>query len=219
MNDTVFSDNVATLIHDLKTPVIAQEKALDLLLQNAFGELNKSQFEIIEQIKDSCNYLKNLVYSAMNIYLANDNLNLNPEYFNITEAINSILTKIKPIANEKNQKFIMDCDNIIVYADKFQIKRVITNLVSNAITYSYSNSLIEISLKQSENNIIFTVINYSNPIKNIDKVFDKFESTSNSGLGLFLVKQIIQLHKGSVFAKKDINYENKYSFGFVIPNI
>lgn len=205
----VFSDNVATLIHDLKTPVIAQERALDLLLQNTFGELNNSQTEIISQIKESCEYLKNLVYSTMENYISEN------KSFNLKNLILSISKDLKYLAKDKN--FIFDLDNVNIKANNFQFQRVVTNLLSNAIKYSYNNSDIEIVCKNFNKNIMFKITNFAQPIKNLERVFDKFESTTNSGLGLYSVKQIIEQLNGYVFAKEEI--DNKYSFGFVIPNI
>lgn len=207
----VFSDNVATLIHDLKTPVIAQERALDLLLQNTFGELNNTQAEIISQIKESCGYLKTLVYSTMDNYIS-ENKN---QRFNIKELILTVSKDLKYLANDKN--FIFNLEDITINNDTFQFQRVITNLLSNAIKYSYENSDIEIYCKNFNKKIVFEIKNYAPEVKNIEKVFDKFESTTNSGLGLYLVKQIIEKNNGKVFAKKE--NDNKYSFGFVIPNI
>lgn len=209
----VFSDNVATLIHDLKTPVIAQERALDLLLQNTFGELNNTQAEIISQIKESCEYLKTLVYSTMDNYISD----IKNQRFNIKDLILTVSKDLKFLGDEKKQKFIFNIENIYINTDMFKFQRVITNLLSNAIKYSYENSDIEIYCRKFNKNIVFEIKNYAPEVKNIDRVFDKFESTSNSGLGLYLVKQIIEKNNGKVFAKKE--NDNKYSFGFVIPNI
>ena len=212
----IISDNTATLIHDLKNPIIAQEKALDLLLQNYFGKLNQEQTEIIEQIKESCEYLYNLVCSAMNNYRLNS-LSLKKEKFDIDELIKHLIYTNEIVAKSKNQKFKYFSDKNIIFADKFQIKRVLENLFSNAIKYSYENSDIEIISQRLNNDFVFIIKNFSKKINNLDSVFNKFESTTNSGIGLYFVKQIIELHKGKVFVKEED--KNKYSFGFVIPNI
>ncbi|MBR1754317.1 HAMP domain-containing histidine kinase [bacterium] len=214
----ILSDNVATLIHDLKNPILAQEQVLNLLLQNTFGELSDAQKEIIVQIKESCQYLKNLVFSAMNEYRSNSsNINLKPQNFNFKTLLISIINEFKALAEQNFQILKIDCDDVFVFADEFQIKRVISNLLGNAITYGDKNSDIEIIFKKMDGNVFFIIKNLSKPIENLDKVFDKFESSTNSGLGLYFVKQVINAHNGSVFARQED--ENKYSFGFVIPNI
>ena len=214
----VLTDNVATLIHDLKTPISAQERVLELLLKNNFGELTETQAEIISQIKESCQYLKSIICTAMNCYRTNNvKLEAKLEYFDFKDLLFSILKEVEPLTKDKMLDFNINCDEIILHADKFQIKRVIYNLISNAIKYSFLNTKIEISMSNTDNNFLFKIKNAAPKIPNIDNVFDKFESTTNSGLGLYLVKKVIELHKGSVFAKEET--DGKYSFGFVIPNV
>lgn len=60
---------IATLTHDYKTPISAQIRVLELLLDNSFGNLTKSQVEILSQIKESCEYMQNLVHNALTVYL------------------------------------------------------------------------------------------------------------------------------------------------------
>lgn len=213
----MLNENVATLIHDLKNPINAQEMVLDLLLQNVFGELNETQVEIIAQVKESCKYLKNIVYQAMENYRSKSmQLNINLEQFNFAELVETVVEDMQPLAKEQLKTLEIKCSNEIINADKFQMKRVISNLLGNAITYSIKNTKIEIISKQIDKNFVFKIKNKALPIKNIERVFEKFESTSNSGLGLYGVKQIIEAHKGTVFAKEE--GMDEYSFGFVMSN-
>ena len=110
-------------------------------------------------------------------------------------------------------------------ADKFQLKRVLINLLSNAINYGNYKTNIELILKEDENNIILNVKNKSDYISN-DKILDLYEkfkrkdnirfSKSGSGLGLYLSKQIISGHNGDIFAKSN-KEEQSCTFGFSLP--
>ncbi|MBQ9688307.1 hypothetical protein IJV79_01580 [bacterium] len=141
----LLSDNVATLIHDLKTPIFAQQRILDLLLKNTFGELSAAQAEIITQIKNSSIYLENIVSNALDSYkLNNDKLILRPESFNLNEVITSSIEQLTPLAQEKGLTLALSLSTCTISADKFHLKRVITNLIDNAISYSTQNSQIEI---------------------------------------------------------------------------
>ncbi len=105
------------------------------------------------------------------------------------------------------------------------MKRVIINLLSNAIIYGNKESNIELILNEDENNIILNVKNKSGYIPD-DKILDLYEKfkrkdnikfhKSGSGLGLYLSKQIIMGHNGDIFAKSD-KEEQSCTFGFSLP--
>jgi signal transduction histidine kinase len=107
--------------------------------------------------------------------------------------------------------------------DKMQIKRVITNILGNSISYAYENTQIIVTIKQDENGIGFNAKNksaYINP-ETMNNLFKKYVSHAAKfnkvgvGLGLYLSKQIIDAHNGSIYAK---SYEdNSNIFGFTLP--
>ena len=104
-----------------------------------------------------------------------------------------------------------------------QIKRVVTNILGNAISYAYNNTEIVITIKQNENNISFEAKNespYINP-ETIEGLFKKYVSHAAKynkigvGLGLYLSKQIIDAHNGDIYAQ---SFKENYNiFGFNIP--
>lgn len=151
---------IATLTHDLKTPTCAQINTLKMLLNGAFGDLNNDQKEIIELAKRSCKYVFDLIATVLDTYrYENGKIQLNPETFDITYMISTLAKSIECMACERNQTIIFKDKQKIceVCADKLQIKRVILNLLSNAITYGHKNSTIEISVVPVEDGIEFSV--------------------------------------------------------------
>ena len=217
---------IATLIHDLKTPVIAQITAVELLLNNNFGNLNNEQRGILEQVKQSCEYSKNLIYCILDTYLyENDQLKPKPEKFQWNKLVDNAINETNTLAEEKSQKIITKSEikEKEIFADKFQLKRVIVNLISNAVKYGFDNSTIEIETTEDKNNLIFNVKNRSKYIstKETEKFFDKFrrdnryESRISCGLGLYLVKQIITAHNGKVYG--ECKKSGECNFGFSIP--
>ena len=222
----MMSAYIATLIHDLKTPVAAQITAVNLLLQNTFGKVNDDQREILTQIKESCEYSQKLIHTILDTYLyENGQLKITPEKFNWDNLIDNAIGEIVPLAKNKEQKIVNNnqfCDTKI-FADKFQLKRVIVNLISNAIKYGFNDSTIEVETKQDKENLILNVKSFSKYIhsKNMNSMYEKFQTdgkpknSTSSGLGLYLVKKIIDAHNGKVFAKCEKNGE--CTFGFKIP--
>ncbi|OKZ82381.1 MAG: hypothetical protein BHW07_01625 [Clostridium sp. CAG_433_25_7] len=219
---------VATLTHDLKTPTIAQIKAIDLLLNQTFGSLNQNQIEFLEQIKNSCKYMYDLIFTILDTYLYDSGqIKIQFEEFDLRKLIDESINEISNLLIEKEQniKIKSTLNNNNICGDKFQLKRVIINLLSNAIIYGNKESNIELILNEDENNIILNVKNKSGYIPD-DKILDLYEKfkrkdnikfhKSGSGLGLYLSKQIIMGHNGDIFAKSD-KEEQSCTFGFSLP--
>lgn len=219
---------VATLTHDLKTPTVSQIKAIDLLLNQNFGPLSENQIEFLKQIKNSCKYMYDLIFTILDTYLYdNGQIKINSEEFEITKLIDEAVSEISNLLVENEQNIIIKsnlADNKI-NGDKFQLKRVIINLLSNAIIYGNKKSNIELKLDEDVNNFSLSVKNKSNyiPEDKINDLYEKFKRKDNikfqksgTGLGLYLSKQIIVQHNGNIFAKSD-KEEQSCTFGFSLP--
>lgn len=213
---------VATITHDLKTPTNAQIKALDLLLNNKFGNLMQKQREIITEIKNSCNYMNSLIFSILDTYNSEE-AEMKFEKFNFTKLVKECSEEISYLAFEKNQKlsYILPNSEVIIKGDRTQLKRVIINLLANAIYYGRINTVIEVKIRNNKGkNTEFSVKNHSVyiPKEKINSLFEKYkrgEIGTGSGLGLYLSKQIILRHKGKINAESSVN--NDCIFSFSIP--
>jgi len=219
---------VATLTHDLKTPTIAQIRALEMMLDGSFGKIEGVQREMVEQILKSCKFMLGMITFVLSTYkFENGQAKLQSQEFNLKDLIEETAEELKSIADEKKIKFSLDLNvkNSAVTADRTQLKRVIINMVSNAVSYAYDNTVIEIGLKEDKNSISFYTTNSSPYIPSdiLNHVFDKYVSGPASakfskvgtGLGLYLSEKIIEAHKGKIIAKSE--KDNKNTFGFKIP--
>lgn len=218
---------VATLTHDLKTPTNAQLSSLNMLLNGFFGKLSDEQKQIISLTKESCQYMSDLIATILDTYnYESGQIGLNYEEFDIVALISELCANSNITSNSANQKIIFkkDCDKCVVNADKLQIKRVIVNLLSNAITYGYPEYPIYVVLENQNDSINLYVENKSKqiPESELKTIFDKFKKTkfsyfnkTGTGLGLYLAKYVIKMHKGEIYAK---SFENGTCiFGFRIP--
>ncbi len=215
---------LATLIHDLKTPAIAQARTLELLLAGKFGHLNKLQETVIQEMLLSEKYLYDIVINILTAYKCDCNkLILNKTSYDIKTQIRDICSILNKLAAEKNQKLLLNLpeNQSMTYSDKFQIQRVITNLISNAIKYGEKDSKIIIDLTTGNQSLNFSVTNKSIfiPKEKISKIFDKFScynsvasSNAGTGLGLYLSKKIIELHGGKIYAESFL--DGTCIFGF-----
>lgn len=217
---------VATLTHDLKTPTIAQIKALDLLLSNTMGELNKDQRDMMVMIKESCSYMHEMLTNLLSTYkYENGDYTLNLENTDILELIGDVSQELESLLKEKNIKIHINALEQIekIKFDSIQIKRVLVNLLGNAITYAYNDTDIAVTV-QKEKEFVKVQIGSHSPYINpslLENLFEKYVTHAAKynkigvGLGLYLSKQIINAHNGEIGA---ISFEeNRNIFEFTIP--
>lgn len=217
---------VATLTHDLKTPTIAQIKALDLLLNDHMGSLNNEQKELLTLTKDSCNFMYEMLSTLLSTYkYENGDYTLNCEKCNIISLAEESINELEAMLKEKNATIYMctEGSQFNTECDRMQIKRVLTNILGNAISYAYDNTQIDVTIRQYENGISFEAKNqsaYINP-ETMNNLFKKYVSHAAKfnkvgvGLGLYLSKQIIDAHDGEIYAR---SFEDNHNiFGFILP--
>lgn len=216
---------IATLTHDLKTPAVAQIRAIELLLKGNLGEINETQRSFLTDILSSCNNMLDMLVNMLWLYkFDNKRIAVNFSSFNINELIFDILNENKLVLNSKNHVFEQNnkTAKIHIVADKMHIKRIIFNLLINAVTHSCEKSKIKIETSVQNNNFIFKVINKGeyldseqlNCIFDKNKVFTQKSDGLSTGLGLYLSNSLLELNGGKILYSSNPNGEN--TFGFTI---
>ena len=218
---------VASINHDLKNPTIAQIRALELFLKGNFGQITNTQREIIEMVLDSCKYMNAMLCSLLTTYRSDKgNIKLDNEKVSISELACECIGELIYLAKDKdiNIKFYNQANKDYVYGDIIQLKRVIMNLLTNGIKYSYKNTEMRVSVFNDNNNTCFEFENKSpflNPEKQ-EKLFARYVTFSQAnkalgiGLGLYASKKIVEAHEGEIYVKSFV--DNRNIFGFKIPN-
>jgi signal transduction histidine kinase len=126
--------------------------------------------------------------------------------------INEIIEEMTVLAKKTNNTLVFSPQrDIRVYADKFQLKRVIKNLIQNAILYGESKTPIDISIGEIPQYITIKVKDYGAgiPKEELDKIFNKYYSASKkfrkigTGLGLYLSQQIAKAHDGDLTVESE----------------
>ena len=216
---------VSKIIHDLENPIVAQITALESFLSTTADKLSQEERDLIELTLNSCNYMQKLTEIFNSVYRLNfENIKLNYEKFNATELINTLIKDLNILLKYCELDIVLDCENeIIVNADKAQIKKVIEILLSNAVNYAFKNSTIKIRTSTLNGDFLFEIKNNSLYIEPqiLKEVFEKHKTypslynKNGVGLGLYLSREIIQAHQGSMIAKS--SPETITIFGFKIP--
>ena len=199
-------DFVATLTHDLKVPIIAETNMLELLLSGTFGEIGEKQELALKNMQASNRELLDLVQTVLETYKVGK-MTLYKENIMLKSFIEEIIAEMKPIAKKSNNtlELILERD-IRVFADRFQLTRVVKNLIQNAISYGAPKTPIEITIGEIPKFITIKIKDHGAGISktDIDRIFNKYYSAAKkfrkigTGLGLYLAFQIIKAHNGEL---------------------
>ena len=196
-----------SITHELKTPIASVKLYIETLLKR---DLDKEKTNTI--LRNSLLDMKRLQILVENLLLSaqieSKKFDLSLMENNLSDLLNQIVDKYAAPRGIEGRLFKNIQDEIYADCDKMAIEMLLTNLLDNAIKYSPVNSPIQIELTQSENKTILVVKDEGEGISAEDKkaVFQKFyragdENTRKSkgtGLGLFIIKNIVQLHKAQV---------------------
>lgn len=223
---------VETLAHDIKNPIVAQNKILEFLLEEKIGELNSDQKDLIKHIISSNQFALEMVTSMLASYrFSDENYRLKFTTFDLKKLVKECVNQLEITAYNKSLKINFNADNFnepTVFYDQIVLQRLVTNLLFNAITYSHEKGEINIYLKADKDFIEFTLentaIKSSLTKENIKHIFDKYYIGTNkykqvgSGIGLFLAKTIVENLNGTLIydvTNKDELFDI-YKFGFSI---
>ncbi|MFT7351672.1 MAG: Na+/proline symporter/signal transduction histidine kinase [Flavobacterium sp.] len=217
-----------TVTHELRTPITAIRAASEILHDDEdIPEEIKKQF--LQNIMSESDRLNRLIDKILDLEKFETGKQvIETTKNNLVGTIKNAVTALQQLINNKNITVkITSKDSIYVFYDEDRITQVITNLVSNAIKFCPNqNGLISIEISEKED-FIFTFVkdNGTGLDRNdLETIFDKFYQSNNqnikkpvgSGLGLSISKQIIEYHKGTIWAKEQ---ENGACIVFTLPAI
>lgn len=203
---------VDIISHDLKNPMRANIQILELVLGNKFGYLNKELRSVLDELLNSCKFMK---YMADNLIIKYKNefeaCELNKKRYSIVKLIKDKCQNIMNVLERKNQtvEMIINAKIPDVFIDKEEMDKVIRNLLINASNESRENSKIIIKVDYDNEKVIVSMMNYgysSNKFV-LDNLFDEYISCSNKfrkigfSLELFNCRKVIEAHGGSISAQ------------------
>lgn len=206
-------DFVATLTHDLKTPVLATNRAVKFFLEGDFGSISDEQKEVLETILHSNTSLYSLVQTLLEVYRFDSGVKqLMRTHCNIAGIITQMVTEIMPLAQHKGVelKAVLPADAVDIKCDEEEIRRVLQNLIDNSLKFTPAGGSITVSMEQSEHNTKVTVTDTGRgiPEENKPKLFQRFWQAgstgryyASTGLGLYLCRRIMEAHDGRIWCE------------------
>ncbi len=222
--DRLRDDFIATLTHDMRTPLTAEIQTLDFFLDGTVGDLNDRQKMLLSTMKANNEGLLGLVNSLLNVYKFDaGKIDLVKTNFNVKELIMQRYEELKPLADKKNLEFIVNFEpdnNFMINADRQEIGRVIANLCGNAVNYTNNGGKIEVTVKEQGGDFLFSVSDTGNgiPKEDIPHLFKRFSQgtsrkrSTGTGLGLYLSRQIVEAHGGKIWLESKVSKGSEFSF-------
>lgn len=224
------SDFISIASHQLRTPLSATKWFLEILVNGDVGALKKKQLEVVREAYVNNQSMINLVNTMLSMSrIESKQLAINLEKINIEDSVKKILSELEPVLRKKDQEiqFIgMKDKDLVVETDKVLLKNIIDNLVINSSKYSPSGTNIIVKMtKKNSDSLLFSVADTGIGIPRAEhyKIFKKFSRTNNAvaynasgtGLGLYIVKSILDVFGGKIWFK---SAENKGAvFYFSLP--
>lgn len=220
-NEYLNKEFVRNISHELKTPLSAINGYAELIITSTLTEEEIKKYASI--IASESKRLSVLAKDILQISLIESNTIIHQDdEFKISEQIRNTLQLTQLEWEQKNIEFDLDLDKVLYCSNKEITFQIWTNLISNAIKFSIVGSIIKISLKEIEDNIIFTISNPGNISKSEQtKVFDLFyigekkDGRDSNGVGLTLTSRIVRKLKGTISL---LSEENMVTFIVTLPN-
>ena len=198
-------DLIANVSHDLRTP-LTMVKSYAEMIRDLSGDNPEKRNAHLQIIIDEADRLNMLVSDMLTMSRLQSGVSpLEKSRFSIKEATESILQSYGVLIEQEGYLILFDCpDNLYAYADEAKIKQVISNLLTNAVKYCGTDRTVYVSARKTHGKIRFEVTDHGMGIEpsELENIWERYykastnhvRSTSGSGLGLSIVKNILSLH-------------------------
>ena len=204
--------------HDLKDSISSIKGFLDLLKEDS---ISKEEFnELIPELSENANNASLLLYNLLNWSKSQmQNLEPNPELFNIQDVFANKLALVEPKIEQKRIVLIDESQRDFVYADKSMMEIVIQNLITNAVKFSKVGDIITISNRDQNGKSLICVEDTGVGMskENLNKLFKGNNFTTvgtknekGTGLGLTICKELVELNKGRIWVESTQNVGSKF---------
>jgi two-component system phosphate regulon sensor histidine kinase PhoR len=217
---------IGNLAHEIKTPLFTSQSYILTLLDGALKDeaVNEKYLKTASKAIERLN----LIVKDLDLItkIERGESNLDKTKFDIINLIQNVFEMLEFSAKKKNIELIVDKENeleTIVNADKERIEQVLTNLIENSIKYGKENGTTEIVVQNlNENKIIVRVTDNGVGFEkeNYTRIFERFfrvdksgdRSSGGSGLGLSIVKHIIDSHDEKIYVESELGVGSEFSF-------
>lgn len=213
--------------HELKTPITSLKITAQALRRKFEKDGDSNTAERLEKMSKQIDRMTNIIADLMDTSrIEHGAIKLQKTKFNFNAFVKEIVEEMQNTSSEHNI-VIKEKATCIVFADTFRIGQVLTNLLSNAIRYSPDTVDITVTIDSKENNVLCSVQDFGVgiPLDQQEKIFERFYRVKDieqwvhmgMGLGLYIAREIIKLHKGKVWVES--TPKKGSTFYFTLPTL
>lgn len=229
--DRMKSDFFSLMSHELRTPLTTIREGTNLFLEGSKGlPVTEKQKRLMTIINEECNRLINLVNSLLDLSKMEAGMMVyNFVEGDIVSLIERVTREIEPLAETKNIRIEIDIQDMLphVRMDTDRVLQVLRNLIGNALKFTPKGGAVTVLAREKGNEVEVSVVDTGAGIsqEKIEIIFDKYQRAvlaesgkiSGSGLGLFIVKQIVTAHGGSIKVESKLGKGS--AFSVVLPAV
>lgn len=224
-------DFVSHVTHELRTPLVAVKQAVSIVLDRTAGSINEQQERMLEVVKRNLDRLSKFVTDILDVEkIEAGKLSVNREALDIVNPVNDVLHSLMPWANSKDITLSASVSEDIpyVYADGDRVIQILTNLVGNAIKFTPNGGKVHMTvipprIKGDTSQLLkLSVTDTGRGIARDDiiRIFEKFEQAGGmeatdirgSGLGLSIVRSLVEIHGGNIWVESELGAGSKFTF-------
>lgn len=208
--ETLRSDFINNFSHEFKTPIVSIAGFAKLLKH---GDLTpEQQREYLDIIEEESMRLSDMATNVLNMTkVENQTILTNVTQYNLSEQIRSAILLLENKWDVKNLEFNLHVGEYQICGNDELLKQVWINLLDNAIKFSDDYGSIDVDAEEKDDLVVVSISNRGKtiPPESLDRIFNKFyqadesHSTAGNGVGLAIVKGVVQLHKGTVAVQSE----------------
>ena len=218
--DTLKSQFLDNVSHELRTPLTHIKGFVDNLLDGVGGGLSEKQASYLLRVKDNCDRLIRLINDLLDLsQIESGKVSLQLAPTELYPILDETIAGIQPIADRKGIQVNLDCDvDAIAYVDSDKIGQILTNLIDNAIKYTENGRYVGVNVMMLSDQMLQICVEDTGigiSQTELDFIFDRFHRVADSksggiGLGLPIVKNLVELHGGEVWAESQLGKGSRF---------
>jgi PAS domain S-box-containing protein len=220
---------VATISHELKTPISSIKLSAQLLGGGKVGTMTPEQKELLDSIRDDSDRLLNITGELLNMtQLETGQIQLKLLPAEPKQIVDQALQAVQMQATQRHISFELDMDPNIpfIQSDVEKSTWVLINFLTNAVKYSPESNVVHVAVHKKNGSVQFTVQDHGQGIdeRYLPKIFDRYfkvpgkHERNGSGLGLAISKEFIEAQEGTIWVKSEIGTGSTFGFSLKIAN-